>query len=96
MGRAYGRVSRAKLRAHLVSLCARAGVAYLPDEVAAIETPDAPGAASRVATAGGAALGARLVALASGQAAGRFLQYEAGAPAVAAQTAYGIEAEVEG
>jgi lycopene epsilon-cyclase len=38
----------------------------------------------------------RLVTLASGQAAGRFLRYEAGAPTVAAQTAYGIEAEVEG
>jgi lycopene epsilon-cyclase len=38
----------------------------------------------------------RLVTLASGQAAGRFLKYEAGAPTVAAQTAYGIEAEVEG
>lgn len=34
--------------------------------------------------------------LASGQAAGRFLEYEQGAPTVAAQTAYGIEAEVEG
>jgi len=38
----------------------------------------------------------RLVTLASGQAAGRLLQYEPDAPAVAAQTAYGIEAEVEG
>lgn len=32
--------------------------------------------------------------LASGQAAGRFLRYEDDAPTVAAQTAYGIEAEV--
>ncbi|GBF93614.1 chloroplast lycopene epsilon-cyclase precursor [Raphidocelis subcapitata] len=96
VGRAYGRVSRRKLRARLTSLCANAGVAYLADEVTAIETPDGPGASSRLATAGGAALGARLVALASGQAAGRFLKYEEGAPAVAAQTAYGIEAEVEG
>lgn len=36
----------------------------------------------------------RLVTLASGQAAGRFLRYEDDAPTVAAQTAYGIEAEV--
>ena len=34
--------------------------------------------------------------LAAGAAAGKFLQYEGGAPTVAAQTAYGIEAEVEG
>ena len=34
--------------------------------------------------------------LAAGQAAGKFLQYERGAPTVGVQTAYGIEAEVEG
>ncbi len=96
VGRAYGRVSRRLLRQHLLQLCAAAGVRYLPDEVAAIETPDGAGAVSEVATAGGAALRARLVTLASGQAAGRFLKYEEGAPGVAAQTAYGIEAEVEG
>lgn len=39
-------------------------------------------------------LGYRLVTLASGAAAGKFLQYEAVAPTVAAQTAYGIECEV--
>ena len=39
-------------------------------------------------------LGHRLVTLASGAAAGKFLQYEAVAPTVAAQTAYGIECEV--
>lgn len=38
----------------------------------------------------------RLCTLASGVAAGRFLTYESGAPSVAAQTAYGIEADVEG
>jgi hypothetical protein len=38
----------------------------------------------------------RLVTLAAGAAGGRFLRYEEGAPSVAAQTAYGIEAEVEG
>ena len=36
----------------------------------------------------------RLVTLASGAAAGKFLRYEAVAPTVAAQTAYGIECEV--
>ena len=38
----------------------------------------------------------RLIAVAAGAAAGKFLHYEETAPAVAAQTAYGIEAEVEG
>lgn len=38
----------------------------------------------------------RLVTLASGAAAGRFLRYEQDAPRVAAQTAYGIEADVDG
>ena len=38
--------------------------------------------------------GCRLVTLASGAAAGKFLRYEAVAPSVAAQTAYGIECEV--
>ena len=36
----------------------------------------------------------RLVTVASGAAAGRFLRYEPGGPAVAVQTAYGIEVEV--
>ena len=34
--------------------------------------------------------------MAAGAAASKFLHYEKAAPAVAAQTAYGIEAEVEG
>ena len=38
----------------------------------------------------------RLIIMAAGAAAGKFLEYETGAPSVAAQTAYGIEAEVEG
>lgn len=38
----------------------------------------------------------RLTVVAAGAAAGKFLHYEQAAPAVAAQTAYGIEAEVEG
>ena len=38
----------------------------------------------------------RVVTLAAGAAAGKFLRYEENAPTVAAQTAYGIEATVEG
>lgn len=37
----------------------------------------------------------RLVTLAAGAAAGKFLRYEHQAPTVAAQTAYGIEVELE-
>ena len=37
-----------------------------------------------------------MVTLAAGAAAGKFLEYEQNAPTVAAQTAYGVEAEVEG
>lgn len=96
VGRSYGRVSRRLLRQHLVQLCTSAGVRYLADEVAAIDTPEGSGAASELKTKGRSSVAARLVMLASGQAAGRFLKYEEGAPAVAAQTAYGIEAEVEG
>lgn len=38
----------------------------------------------------------RLVVMAAGAAAGKFLQYEEDSPTVAAQTAYGFEAEVQG
>ena len=38
----------------------------------------------------------RLVTLAAGAAAGKFLKYERTAPTVAAQTAYGVEVELEG
>eukprot|EP00889_Picochlorum_renovo_P000076 jgi/Picre1/27106/NNA_000076.t1 len=44
----------------------------------------------------GATFSAKMVTLASGGAAGRFLEYESEAPDTAAQTAYGIEAEVSG
>jgi lycopene epsilon-cyclase len=36
----------------------------------------------------------RVVTLAAGAAAGKFLEYEQNAPTVAAQTAYGVEAQV--
>ena len=38
----------------------------------------------------------RLVTLAAGAAAGKFMQFEDGAPSVASQTAYGMEVEIEG
>jgi hypothetical protein len=95
VGRAYGRVSRRLLRQHLLDVAAKAGVKYMAAAVEDI-TVAADGKTSTISCSGGATLSSRLVTLASGQAAGRFLQYEAGAPTVAAQTAYGIEAEVEG
>lgn len=95
VGRAYGRVSRRLLREHLLKLAAAAGVQYMAAAVEDIQVAG-DGATATVTCSGGAALSSRLVTLASGQAAGRFLRYEDGAPTVAAQTAYGIEAEVQG
>ncbi|GFH18887.1 chloroplast lycopene epsilon-cyclase [Haematococcus lacustris] len=83
LGRGYGRVSRRKLREHLVAMCAEAGVTFLAAEVDSLQGVVSP-------------VGCRLVTLAAGAAAGKFLRYEEGAPSVASQTAYGIEAEVEG
>ena len=108
VGRGYGRVGRRALRAHLAKLCADAGVRYMPGEVEA--APVVEGGEVEVADVqvrrrnGGSSssagdscrLSARLVVLASGAAAGRLLRYEQGAPRCAAQTAYGVEADVEG
>lgn len=102
VGRAYGRVCRRRLRAHLLRRCADAGVRFLAGEVEGVDTANAGGGGgggappAAVRVRGGAVLGARLVTLASGAAAGRLLRYDPGSPGVAAQTAYGIEAEVEG
>eukprot|EP00983_Pelagomonas_calceolata_P034987 1094889-Pelagomonas_calceolata.AAC.7 len=51
--------------------------------------------AHRLVTLAADAAAGKLVTLAAGAAAGKFLRYEEDAPGVAAQTAYGIEAEVE-
>lgn len=99
--RAYGRVCRRRLRAELLRRCADAGVRFVPGEVEGV-APAAPGAADPWAPTALEVKGraepvrARLVTLASGAAAGRLLRYEGAAPSVAAQTAYGVEAEVEG
>lgn len=93
--RGYGRVSRRKLREHLLKICKEAGVQFLPGDVNSIEVSEG-GSSSVVQTAAGQTLESKMVVLAAGAAAGKFLKYEQGAPSVAAQTAYGIEAEVEG
>lgn len=95
VGRPYGRVCRRELRRHLLAQCASAGVKFLAAEVTDIQVTPA-GDSVQLATAAGAQVSARLATLASGAAAGRFLRYEQDAPGVAAQTAYGIEVEVEG
>ncbi|GAX80966.1 hypothetical protein CEUSTIGMA_g8401.t1 [Chlamydomonas eustigma] len=95
VGRGYGRVSRRKLRQHLLTLCKEAGVAFMDAEVTNIEVQPSM-TQSSVTTTSGSSINARLVTVAAGAAAGKFLKYEEGAPTVAAQTAYGIEAEVEG
>ncbi|KFM29055.1 Lycopene epsilon cyclase, chloroplastic [Auxenochlorella protothecoides] len=93
VGRAYARVDRQKLRQHLVEACQANGVTFQPGEVVDVGVKN--GTAS-VTCQDGSVLTARLVTLASGAAAGRFLKYESSAPAVAVQTAYGIEVEVAG
>ena len=95
VGRPYGRVCRRRLREHLLGRCAAAGVRYLDAEVTAAACEDGQQAAS-LQLADGRTLRCRLPVLAAGVAAGKLLRYEDGVPPVAAQTAYGIEAEVEG
>ncbi|GIL85682.1 hypothetical protein Vretimale_13250 [Volvox reticuliferus] len=95
VGRGYGRVSRRKLRAHLLSICEAAGVRFSSAEVADIQLVEG-GKLTQVTTKDGTVYRSRLTTLAAGAAAGKFLRYEENAPIVAAQTAYGIEAEVEG
>lgn len=95
VGRAYGRVSRRKLREHLLQVCSAAGVRFTSAEVVDIRVVE-DGRATQLVTRDGEVYKSRLVTLAAGSAAGRFLSYEEDAPIVAAQTAYGIEAEVEG
>ena len=110
VARAYGRVDRAALRSALASRAAEAGVLFAAGEVSDAGGPDPGGrsvglslaaapassSSSSTSTSTSRRVHARLVTLASGAAAGGALTYEAGAPPVAAQTAYGIEAEVEG
>ena len=103
VGRAYGRVCRRRLRDELLKRCAAGGVTFFPGEV---ESVDAPSASASTADPWSptvlkikgqdAQVKCKLATLASGAAAGRLLKYEKDAPTVAAQTAYGIEAEVEG
>ncbi|GLC71022.1 hypothetical protein PLESTF_001061800 [Pleodorina starrii] len=95
VGRGYGRVSRRKLRSHLLSICEAAGVRFSSAEVADIAVMEG-GKLTQLTTKDGTVYRSRLTTLAAGAAGGKFLQYEEDAPIVAAQTAYGIEAEVEG
>lgn len=102
VGRAYGRVNRGKLRQELLNRCRAAGVEFYSGYVESIDVREDMGddgedwQPTTVILKDQTALSGRLVTLASGAAAGRFLQYESGAPSAAAQTAYGIEADVSG
>ncbi|KAK9814677.1 hypothetical protein WJX72_009604 [[Myrmecia] bisecta] len=95
VGRAYGRVCRRRLREHLLQKCQASGVQFLAGEVVDIDA-DNNATSSQLQLADGTLIKSRLITIAAGAAAGKFLQYEDPAPTVAAQTAYGIEAEVEG
>ncbi|KAI7843886.1 hypothetical protein COHA_002431 [Chlorella ohadii] len=95
VGRPYGRVCRRRLRQHLLDRCVAAGVRFVEAEVdTASSAADSQAAELRLTD--GRTVRCRLPVLASGVAAGKLLRYEDGVPPVAAQTAYGIEAEVEG
>ena len=100
IGRAYGRVNRKKLRDELLKRCKENSVSFYAGTVVSIDVPESVDSdvygTSRVHVKDGAVFEGKLVTLASGGAAGRFLKYEDGAPDTAAQTAYGIEAEVSG
>lgn len=95
VGRGYGRVDRRLLRNQLIQNCRDAGVKYLDREVSSFDVVE-DGRSTLVTCTDGTVLRSRLVTLAAGAAAGKFLKYEEDAPVVAAQTAYGIEAEVVG
>ncbi|XP_057841229.1 lycopene epsilon cyclase, chloroplastic [Cryptomeria japonica] len=93
IGRAYGRVSRRLLREELLRRCAEAGVRYLNSKVEKIiETSESN---SLISCENGIMIPCRIVAVASGAASGRFLQYDLDGPPVGVQTAYGMEVEVE-
>lgn len=93
--RAYGRVDKKALRDVLLGRCVEGGVRYVNGTVVAVEVVEGE-MRTRVTTKAGGVYEAKVVTLASGGAAGRFLKYETDAPSMAAQTAYGIEADVKG
>ena len=110
--RGYGKVNAARLRSILVGRAQGAGVRFAAGEVvsAGREGGEGEGESSTSSSSSssssppplvarlsdGRFATASLVTLACGASGARLLQYEGGAPAVAAQTAYGIEAVVEG
>jgi len=98
VARGYGRVNRAALRAALVQRCADAGVRFVEGELdtAGVADSASPSTPLTATLADGTPLTARMVTLACGAAAGRLLSYPADRPRVAAQTAYGVEADVDG
>jgi len=97
--RAYGRVNKRLLRNELLSRCRANGVRFCDGTVVDIALPPTDSTTytnTSVTLKDGSVVSARMVTLASGGAAGRFLKYEDDAPSTAAQTAYGIEATVTG
>eukprot|EP00873_Tetraselmis_striata_P042757 jgi/Tetstr1/463021/TSEL_007960.t1 len=95
LGRGYGRVNRTALRTTLLEKCRHAGVEFLEGKV--VEVVAERGAATgSVTLESGPVLHSRVVTLASGAIAGKFLKFEEHCSSVAAQTAYGIEATVSG
>jgi lycopene epsilon-cyclase len=100
VGRAYGRVNKKLLREELLMRCKEHGVRFYNGTVVDVTVHGDASSTEYSKTAvklkDGAIFQAKMVTLASGGAAGRFLRYEDDAPSTAAQTAYGIEADVSG
>jgi len=94
--RAYGRVHRPSLQRELLGRCKRGNVLYRAGTVKQIWKETGNGEGSMLVCGDGSTLRCKLVVVATGAAAGKFIQYEEQGVEVAAQTAYGIEAEVEG
>lgn len=95
LGRGYGRVNRTRLRSALLEKCRDSGVRYLKGEVTEV-VGERGASTGSVTLKGGETLRSRIITLASGAVAGKFLQFEGHCSSVAAQTAYGIEATVSG
>jgi len=95
VNRPYARVCRRKLREKLLQRCRETNVTFLPTMVQRVEDGTHE---SRVVCADGKQIRAKVVAVAAGASGADLIQYEDEAEhalAVASQTAYGIECEVD-
>eukprot|EP00213_Chloropicon_mariensis_P005095 CAMPEP_0197470940 /NCGR_PEP_ID=MMETSP1309-20131121/1740_1 /TAXON_ID=464262 /ORGANISM="Genus nov. species nov., Strain RCC998" /LENGTH=596 /DNA_ID=CAMNT_0043008217 /DNA_START=280 /DNA_END=2070 /DNA_ORIENTATION=+ len=95
--RKYAKVDLQKLQDHLLKRCKDAGVFYEEGEVSKIDGEKKVDVVMKTAKNNMANehINCDLAILASGAASSAFLEYETGAPDAGAQTAYGVEVEIE-